>query len=243
MALHTVLVPGLGCSARLYQSVLPGLWSYGAVTIADNRRDDTTRAMAHRLLSDAPRQFALLGVSMGGYVALEVIRQAPERVLALALISTSARPDTPEQTASRHRQIEVTRDGGFDHLIDAVFPMLVDETNQGDRKLAGFWRDIADEVGPDAFVTQLQAAISRTDTRPMLPTISCPTAVIHGRGDQLIATDNAEELATRIPAATLTMIDRAGHLVVQEQPAAVLAALRGLFERAIDARAGTSGHA
>jgi pimeloyl-ACP methyl ester carboxylesterase len=101
---HTVLIPGLLCSARQYEPLLPAVWSYGAVTIADNRRDSTLTAMAQRLLAAAPDRFALAGLSMGGYVALEVMRLAPARVTALALISTSARADSPEQVASRREQ-------------------------------------------------------------------------------------------------------------------------------------------
>ena len=71
---HTIMVPGLACSARLYSTILPTVWAHGAVTVADNRRDDTMSAMAQRLLADAPARFALVGLSLGGYVALEVIR-------------------------------------------------------------------------------------------------------------------------------------------------------------------------
>jgi hypothetical protein len=83
--LHTALIPGLLCSARLHDPVWPTAWAYGAVTVADNRRDDTIGGMAARLLDDAPGRFVLVGLSsMGGYVAHEVVRQAPERVLSLS---------------------------------------------------------------------------------------------------------------------------------------------------------------
>src|SRR5882672_7717412 len=94
--LPIVLVPGLICSARLYAEQIPALWRFGPVSIADHRRDDTMEAIAARILASAPPRFALAGLSMGGYVALTMLRRAPERVARLALLDTSARPDTPE---------------------------------------------------------------------------------------------------------------------------------------------------
>ena len=121
--LHTVLVPGLACSARLYEELMPYVWAHGAATLADTRRDHSIGGIAERLLADAPPRFALAGISMGGYVTLEVMRQAPERVRGLALISTSARSDTPEQEASRRQQIDLTHAGKFDDLVEAAFPV------------------------------------------------------------------------------------------------------------------------
>ena len=219
--LHTVLVPGLACSARLYEELMPFVWAHGAVTLADTRRDHSIGGVAERLLADAPPRFALAGISMGGYVALEVMRQAPERVAGLALISTSAASDTPEQEASRRQQIDLRHAGKFNELVEAAFPVLVDPDHRDDVRLAGFWSQMAHEIGPDAFCTQLEAVINRLDSRSLLPTIDCPTAVIHGAGDQLIPPDHAHETAAGIPHAILTIIDGGGHMVAQEQPAAV----------------------
>ena len=102
-----VLVPGLLTSPRLFSGQLPALWRHGPVTIADNTRDDTMAAIASRILADAPPRFALAGLSMGGYISLEIVRQAPERIDRLALLDTSARPDTPELTERRQAQIEL----------------------------------------------------------------------------------------------------------------------------------------
>ena len=99
--LPIVLVPGLNCSPRLYAPQLPELWRLGAVTIADHTRDDSMAAIARRVLAAAPPRFALAGLSMGGYIALTVLRQAPERVEKLALLDTSARPETPEESPAR----------------------------------------------------------------------------------------------------------------------------------------------
>ena len=100
-SLPIVLIPGLTCTARLYAEQIPALWPFGPVTVADHRRDDSMAAIARRILAAAPPRFALAGLSMGGYIAFEIMRQAPERVVKLALLDTGARGDTPEQTERR----------------------------------------------------------------------------------------------------------------------------------------------
>jgi pimeloyl-ACP methyl ester carboxylesterase len=229
--LHTVLVPGLACSSRLWDTLLPTAWSRGATTIADTRRDTSIAGIADRLLADAPPRFALAGISMGGYVCLEVMRRAPERVRGLALISTAAAPDTPEQAQSRRVQLTMAREGRYDDLVTAAFPVLVDENKT---ELAELWTTMAHEVGVDAFLTQLQAVIDRSDTRPVLPHIACPTAVIHGLGDRTIPVQNAHETAAAIPHARLTLVDDAGHMAAHEQPEQVSAAFADLLDQAAE---------
>ena len=100
-ALPIMLIPGLTCSARLYAEQIPALWRFGPVMVADHTRDDSMAAIARRILAAAPPRFALAGLSMGGYIAFEILRQAPERVAKLALLDTGARAETPEQTERR----------------------------------------------------------------------------------------------------------------------------------------------
>jgi pimeloyl-ACP methyl ester carboxylesterase len=228
--IHTVLVPGLLCSARLYERVLPEVWARGAATIADTRRDDTLGGMAERLLAAAPERFVLAGLSMGGYVALEVLRRAPERVRAVACISTSARPDTGEQTANRRAQMEMARDGSLDELVDAMFPTLVDAGAREDAGLLAIERAMAHEIGPAVFCVQQEAIIARPDSRPQLPSIACPAAVIHGAGDQVLTVDHGEELAAGIPGARRTIIPGCGHMSTLERPAEVGGALGALLD-------------
>src|SRR5579862_9371744 len=95
--LPTVLVAGLNCSARLYADQIPVLWQFGPVTVADHRRDDSIAAIARRLLAAAPPRFAVAGLSMGGYIAFEVMRQAPGRVAKLALLDTGPGAEVPER--------------------------------------------------------------------------------------------------------------------------------------------------
>ncbi|RKQ87475.1 pimeloyl-ACP methyl ester carboxylesterase [Solirubrobacter pauli] len=227
---HTILVPGLLCSPRLYAPVLPAVWRFGAATVADTRRDATIAGMAARLLADAPERFALVGLSMGGYVALEVMRQAPERVVALALMSTSARPDAPEQTAARREQIALARSGRFEALVDAAFPRLVAPDRADDAGLLATTRAMAADVGHDVYVRQQEAIIGRADARPLLATITCPALVVHGTADQLIAPGHGEELAAGIPGARYEPLEGCGHSSSLERPEACAAALGALLE-------------
>src|ERR1700676_1118620 len=123
--LPTLLLPGLVATARLYAPQIPALWQFGPVMLADHRRDDSIAAIARRVLDQAPPRFNLLGLSMGGYIAFELLRQAPERVARLALLDTTARPDTVEQCARRRQLIELARAGRFGELADLLYPLLV----------------------------------------------------------------------------------------------------------------------
>ncbi len=111
MAETLVLIPGLACTSRLYEAQIAALSGERTVLVADHTRDDSIQAMAARLLREAPERFSLAGLSMGGYVALDVMRQAPGRVARLALLDTSARPDTPEASQDRERLIALAEAG------------------------------------------------------------------------------------------------------------------------------------
>lgn len=230
--MNIVLIPPLLCSPLAYAPVLDTLWTRGQVTLADTRRDDTIAAMAERILRENAGDVAVLGTSMGGYVALEVIRQAPERVTALALVSTSARADSTEQIQSRARQSALVEDGKFDALVDAAFPGLVAPGNESDDGLLATWRSMTAPVGPEAFLRQQQAVVQRADLRSILPSIACPTAIIHGARDRLIPLSAAEEMAGALPPARFTVVEGAGHLLFHEQPDAARDAISAWLESA-----------
>ncbi|HET9059123.1 MAG TPA: alpha/beta hydrolase [Acidimicrobiales bacterium] len=228
-SIPVVLVPGLACSARVWEPVLDVVWSRGPVLVADTRCDDSVEDMADRLLASAPPRFALVGVSMGGYVNFQVLRQAPERVLGAVFLSTSARADTVEQVAGRQAQIRSVEMGGFDALVDAAFPALVDPSHRRDERLLDFWRSMALTVGPEAFVRQLRACARRPDSRSLLAAISCPAAVVHGAGDQLIGPGHGAEIAAGIQGALHTVVPGCGHLPTAEAPAAVSQSIEALL--------------
>jgi pimeloyl-ACP methyl ester carboxylesterase len=212
-------------SARLFEQQLPALWRLGPVTIADQTRDDTVAGIAGRILAGAPPRFALAGLSMGGYVAFEILRRAPERVARLALLDSSARPDTPEQTQRRLGQIELARGGRFGEIADQQFPLLVHRSRHGDAAARELVRLMADETGPEAFIRQQQAIMGRPDSRPGLAAIGCPTLVLVGDDDQLTPPAWSEELAAGIPGARLVVVAGAGHLSTLDQPERVTEAL------------------
>ncbi len=224
-SLPIVLVPGLNCSARLYAEQIPALWRFGPVTVADHTRDDSMTAIAARILAAAPPRFALVGLSMGGYIALEIMRQAPQRVAKLALLDTGSRPETPEQTARRRPRIELAKAGHMTEVADVQFPLLVHPSRHGDQSLRNLTRSMAEETGAEAFLRQEQAIIGRPDARKGLAAIKCPTLVLVGDGDELTPPHLSEEIAAAIPGARLAVIADCGHLSTLERPQAVAQAL------------------
>jgi pimeloyl-ACP methyl ester carboxylesterase len=223
--LPLVLVPGLLCSARLYAPQIEALWPHGAVVVADHRRDADIAQLAARILADAPPRFALAGLSLGGYIAFAMLRLAPERIARLALLDTSARADTPEQTAGRHTQIAMAQGGRFGEIPDLVLPRFLHRGRQRDQALVGIVRQMAAETGAEAFVRQLRAIMSRPDSRPLLASIACPTLVLVGDGDEATPPDLSREIVDGISGARLAIVPDCGHLSTLEQPDAVNAAL------------------
>jgi pimeloyl-ACP methyl ester carboxylesterase len=219
--LPTVLVPGLNCSARLYAAQIPILWRFGPVMVANHKRDDSMAAIARRILAATPPRFALAGLSMGGYICFEILRQAPERVGKLALLDTGSRADTAAQTERRDALIALAQSGRFAEVTDTLWPVLVHRDRQGDQDLNFLVRLMADETGPEAFVRQETALKARPDSRPGLGAIRCPTLVVVGDGDTLTPPELAQEIVAGIAGAKLVTIPESGHLSTLERPEAV----------------------
>jgi pimeloyl-ACP methyl ester carboxylesterase len=224
-ALTVVLIPGLLASARMYAAQIPQLWRAGPVTIADHTRDDSMSGIARRILSTAPARFALVGLSMGGYIAFEVLRQAPERIAKVALLDTSARADVPEQSAMRRAQMTLASQGRLAEVVEQQFPRLVHRTRRADVELRQVFTLMADDVGAAGFIRQQTAILGRSDSRPTLGSIRCPTLVLVGEGDELTPPELAAEIAAGIPAAHLTTVPQCGHMSTLEQPDEVTRAL------------------
>ena len=224
-SLPLVLVPGLTCTARLYGPQVAALWPFGPVTVADHRRDGEIRAVARRILDSAPPRFALAGLSYGGYIAFEIVRQAADRVIKLALLDTSARADTSEQTVGRNTQIAMAEGGRYGEIADLSIPRYLNAKHQRDERLTTLVRDMVAQTGPEAFVLQLKAIMSRPDSRPLLGSIRCPTLVLVGDGDAATPPELNKEIADGIAGAKLSVVPDSGHLSTLEQPEAVNAAL------------------
>ncbi len=181
-------------------------------------------AIARRILPAAPPRFAL-GLSMGGFISFEIMRQAPERVAKLALIDTSARAETPEQTERRKVPIALAKAGRYAEIPELAFPIYVHRNRHGDDALKRIVRVMAAEIGVEAYLRQQQAIISRPDSRPGLGSVNCPTLVLVGDSDEPTPPELAREIAAGIPNAKLIVIPDSGHLSTLEQPQAVTQAL------------------
>jgi len=225
LPLPLVLVPGLLCSARLYGPQVAALWPCGPVTVADHRRDADMAALAAGILALAPPRFALAGLSMGGYIAFAMLRQAPERIAKLALLDTSARPDLLEQKVAREKFIVMAEAGKLSEVVDTLAPRFLHRDRRNDEALNRLIRDMAADTGPEAFVRQEKAIMTRPDSRPLLATIRCPTLVLVGDGDELTPPDLAKEIVAGISGARLVVVPDCGHLSTVERPEPVNAAL------------------
>jgi len=221
-----ILLPGLLCDRRLWAPQLAALPGIANMTVPDLGLDDSFSGMTRRILAEAPPRFALAGLSMGGYVAQEVIRQAPERVTRLALLDTSARADLPEQAQRRRDLIELSRRGQFHGVTERLLPFLIHGDRLGDAALVKIIVEMAASVGAEGFRRQETAILNRIDGRPDLARIAVPTLILCGREDQLTPVKVAEEMATLIPRSRLTIIEHCGHLTTLEEPGQVNDALR-----------------
>jgi pimeloyl-ACP methyl ester carboxylesterase len=228
-SLPIVCIPGLACSPRLYAEQIPQLWTVGPVTIAQHGNHDNIAAIAGSILASAPERFALIGLSMGGYVSFEIMRQAPHRVAKLALLDTSARPDTPEQTENRRAQIKLAEKAPVAKLVDAMYPRLVHPMRHGDLALQKIFRLMAEETGSAAFIRQQTAIIGRPDSRPTLEHIHCPTLVLVGNEDELTPPSLAKEIASGIVGSHFVTVPECGHASALERPQHVTRALLELL--------------
>ena len=221
----TLLIPGLLCSAEIFAAQVPALWPHGPVSIASTLVGSSIGTAAASILHDAPPSFALAGLSMGGYLCFEIMRQAPERVVKLALIDTSARPDTPEQIANRRASLKQARASGFLPVALDNLTGLLHPARRADPGLAAINRRMALSVGIDGFARQMEIAISRPDSRPILGAIKVDTLVVVGDSDALTPVERSEEIASAVGGAKLVIVPDCGHLSPLEQPEAVSRAL------------------
>ena len=222
-----VLVPGLLCDKQLWQRQAEDLADVADIWIAEHTRSDTMAGVARDVLADAPfASFALAGLSMGGYIALEIMRQAPRRVTRLALLDTAATGELAEQTQKRMEFIALAERGEFPRVTETLLPLLVHPSRRSERALTDVVISMANNTGKDAFVRQERAIISRADSLALLSAIDCSTLVLCGRQDALTPLARHEEIAASIKGARLEVIEDCGHLSTLEKPAEVSAALR-----------------
>ena len=221
------MLPGLLCDDRLWQHQVTALANVADCWIPDLATHDSVAGMARDVLDQMPARFALAGLSMGGYVALEIMRQAPERVIALALLDTRADPDTEAETARRRGLIELAEKGRFRGVTERLLPLLIHPSRLDDDALTAAIFAMADKVGRSGFLLQQKAIMGRSDSRPTLSKIACPTLVLCGREDALTPVDKHTAIAAGIRDAKLQVIETCGHLATMERPDEVNEALGG----------------
>ncbi len=227
---HVLLLPGMLCDRRLWQPQADALGTI--VQYADTTRDDTFEAMAARALEEAPPRFAVAGLSMGGILAFEIWRQAPERVTHMAVLDTNPHPDTPERRSLRLEQIAKAMSGGLRELaVDSLKPLYLAAANRDDEALLNLVLDMAMDIGPEVFERQSHALRNRPDSTPTLETIDCPALVLCGEEDSLCPPAYHTLMAERIGGARLRIVENCGHLSSLEQPEVVTRELQQLFAR------------
>ena len=230
MPSSVLVLPGLLEDADAFEHQLPALREIATCKVADLTRGDTIAKLAEEALAQAPQgPLAVAGHSMGGYVALEMVRRWPERIERLALLNTHARPDSPESTENRRRLMALA-EKDFHGVIQALTPKLLAPAHQRELGMTGTISEMALGVGKEAFLRQERAIIGRIDSRPGLGAIRCPTLVVAGREDQIMPVEWLEELARGIPGARLEVIEGCGHMACLEKPGEVAKLLRGWLE-------------
>lgn len=228
--LNIVFLPGLLCDERLWRDQVLGVSTFAETFIADLTLDDDISAMAKRVLDHAPASFALVGLSMGGYVAFEILRQAPERVTSLVLFDTSASPDTPARRAQRQEGIDSLKIGKFAGVTAKLIPQLI-HPSRVNGPVAGIVREMAERVGSEAYIRQQNAIMGRQDSRPFLSQISVPTLVAVGDSDVVTPLSEALKIHHGIKQSYMHVFKECGHLPVLEMSEESTAVLRRLFGR------------
>lgn len=224
-----LFLPGLACDARIYEPQLAAFPDSRAVDGYGTA--DTLGAMAQVALEQAPDTFDLFGHSMGGRVALEVFRLAPQRVRRLALVSTGVHPPQPGEAETRRALQQVGWDHGFEALIDRWLPPMVAEAHRSDPAIYPPLRQMNIEAGQDVFDAQIRALVNRPPVENLLPRIACPTLVMTGELDAWSGPEQHRAIAAAIPDAELVIVAGAGHMIQLEAPQAVNAAIAGWLER------------
>ena len=220
-----VLLPGMMCDARLYGPQITAFSHERSVMVTPIGDHDTVAALAVDVLADAPPVFALAGLSMGGIVAMEVFRQAPDRITRLALLDTNPKAEVAAVAQNREPQIDKVRAGGLRAVMrDEMKPnYLSDGPNMG--QILDLCMAMAETLGPEVFVRQSRALQTRPDQQETLRSVKVPTLILCGEDDSLCPLHRHELMHDLIPHSTLTVIAHAGHLPTLEQPDATNEAL------------------
>ena len=225
MSAPLLLVPGLACTADLWAPQIAAFGGRYDCRVADHSKGATMAEIAANILVQAPPQFMLCGLSMGGYLSFEIMRQAPQRVRKLALLDTQATPEGEAQRANRYARMEAARSGGMTKLAELQWEQLVHPMRYADARLKDDIRRMALDTGTEVYLRHCAAIMNRVDSRRDLSKIKVSTLVLAGDKDQLTPPEKAQEMADGIAGATLVIVPDCGHMSTMERPEAVNAAL------------------
>ena len=229
--IHLVLAPGLVCDAHVWEHQAQALGDVAHCAIADYHYDNSLAQMAQRVLSSAPERFALAGHSMGGRVALEILRLAPQRVLRVALLDTGYESlDTgavgDKEREKRFALLEMAKKKGMRSMAKVWAQGMVHPSRLKDAELMNGIYDMLARKTPEHFAAQIDALLNRPDAADVLAAIRCPTLIACGEQDSWSPFARHVAMARRAPHAKLVAIPESGHMVTLERPATVTAALR-----------------
>lgn len=226
-----VMIPGLICDHRLFSRQIEALHNQLEITVVDHARDLSLSEMANEILDSVDGDFYLLGLSMGGYIGFEVLRQAKlrgeqGRIKKLVLCSTSARLDEPEMEQRRRDFVALAKKGKFKGMSPILMRTFIHPSKIDNKTIIQTIYDMTESTGVEGFIFETNMILKRPDSRPSLSQINCPTLVICGRDDQRTPLLLSEEMANLIPNAKLEVIEHCGHLPPLEQPDVVTNKLR-----------------
>ncbi len=221
-----VLLPGLACDERLWQAQWPALRAAREVHVSDaHMRHGTIERMAAAVLREHAGPLILCGASMGGMVAMEAARQAPDRIAGLALLGTNAQPEHPDTHALRAAAIELFERGDVRDVIEPNVAWAFHPAQAADAALVQRYLDMVLDAGAVQLIRQNRAVMQRPDARPHLPSLRCPVLVMCGDTDRLTPPDCSREIAALVPQAELVWVPQCGHMLTMEKPAVVNATL------------------
>jgi pimeloyl-ACP methyl ester carboxylesterase len=231
---HLVLLPGLACDADVWKHLVQSLAGTTTVRVVDYGPSDSIEKMAVVALDDAPKRFAVAGHSMGGRVAFEIVRRAPECVAGLAVLDTAYRAfvggDAGErETAARTALLEMAETKGMRAMAEFWMKGIIHPDRMADNALVGAIVEMMGRKTPEIFAAQIKALLQRPDATPVLAAVRCPTLVLCGREDAWSPLAGHREIAARIPKAKLAVIEHSGHMAPMERPEDVTASMTSWF--------------
>lgn len=232
-----VLLPGLVCDDAVWAHARAALEARAPVLVPDYGLLDSLGAMAEKVLSESPRRFALAGHSMGGRVALEVLRRAPDRVSALALLDTGVQPlatgePGEREAAGRHELLTLAREHGMAAMARRWVQGMVWRPRLNDEALIRGVIEMFTRRSADMFAAQICALLARPDASGLLGGIRCPALVLCGEQDDWAPAQRHIDMAQKIPGARLVLVPECGHMCTMERPEAVTSALLEWHQRA-----------